>query len=101
MDLGCGYGVVGILAGKLAGRENVVLCDISECAVQQAKINAELNRLSGLDIRLSDGFQHAPEDNFTLILSNPPYHADFSTAKRFVEGALKKIGRWRKNYHGG
>ncbi len=91
LDLGCGYGVVGILAAALAGRENVILCDISECAVRQAKINAELNHLSGLDIRLSDGFSHVPEEDFTLILSNPPYHADFSTARRFIEGAFKKL----------
>lgn len=28
LDLGCGYGVVGILAGKLIGQENITMCDI-------------------------------------------------------------------------
>lgn len=28
LDLGCGYGIVGILAGKLIGEENVVMCDV-------------------------------------------------------------------------
>lgn len=30
LDSGCGYGVVGILAGKLIGEESVIMCDISE-----------------------------------------------------------------------
>lgn len=91
LDLGCGYGIVGILAGKLIGQENIIMCDISECAVKQAKINAKLNQVSNIDIRLSDGFQNIPENDFTLILSNPPYHTDFSVAKQFIEGGFKKL----------
>lgn len=34
LDLGCGYGIVGILAGKLIGEENVIMCDVSEQAIQ-------------------------------------------------------------------
>ena len=30
LDMGCGYGVVGILAAKLIGAGNVTMCDISE-----------------------------------------------------------------------
>lgn len=37
LDLGCGYGVVGILAGKLIGEENVIMCDISAQAIECAK----------------------------------------------------------------
>lgn len=91
LDLGCGYGVVGILAGKLIGQENIIMCDISESAVRQARINAELNEVSNIDIRLSDGFRNIPDNNFTLILSNPPYHADFSVPKHFIEAGFKKL----------
>ncbi len=91
LDLGCGYGVVGILAGKLIGQERVVMCDVSESAVREAKINAELNQVPNLDIRLSDGFRNIPERDFTLILSNPPYHADFSVPKRFIEDGFKSL----------
>ncbi len=37
LDMGCGYGVVGILAGKIIGEENVTMCDISEKAIEYAK----------------------------------------------------------------
>ena len=91
LDLGCGYGTVGILAGKMIGEKNVVMCDISESAVKYAKINAEKNGLSGLDIRVSDGYENVPESDFTLILSNPPYHTDFSVPKKFIEGGFRKL----------
>ena len=64
LDLGCGYGVVGILAGRLIGCEKVILCDVSERAVTQARLNAERNGLPDRDIRRSDGFSHIPEKDF-------------------------------------
>ena len=91
LDMGCGYGVVGILAAKLIGQENVAMCDISEAAVKQAKINAELNGVPNIKIKISDGFSEIQDNGFTLILSNPPYHADFSVPKRFIEVGFKKL----------
>ncbi|MCH5348039.1 MAG: class I SAM-dependent methyltransferase [Oscillospiraceae bacterium] len=91
LDLGCGYGVVGILAGKLIGEENVVMCDISEQAIECAKINAALNGVSDIRIILSDGYKNVEEKDFTMILSNPPYHADFSVPKSFIELGFKKL----------
>ncbi len=91
LDLGCGYGVVGILAGKLIGQDNIIMCDISESAVKQAKINAELNEVPNIDIRLSNGYQNVPDNDFTLILSNPPYHTDFSVPKHFIEVGFNKL----------
>lgn len=91
LDMGCGYGVVGILAAKLIGQERITMCDISESAVKQAKINAELNGVPDIDIKISDGFSNILDNDFTLILSNPPYHADFSVPKHFIEVGFKKL----------
>lgn len=91
LDMGCGYGVVGILAAKLIGQERVTMCDISEKAVKQAKINAELNGVPDIDIKISDGFSEITDNDFTLILSNPPYHTDFSVPKHFIEVGFKKL----------
>lgn len=91
LDMGCGYGVVGILAAKLIGQGNVTMCDISESAVKQAKINAELNGVPDIDIKISDGFSEICDNDFTMILSNPPYHADFSVPKHFIEVGFRKL----------
>ncbi len=91
LDLGCGYGVVGILAGKLIGEQNVIMCDVSEQAIESAAMNLRLNNVPEISIRLSDGYKNIAETDFTLILSNPPYHADFSVPKHFIEVGFKKL----------
>lgn len=91
LDLGCGCGVVGILAAKQIGAEQVVMCDVSENAVQLSKQNAELNGVAAVTIRQSDGLKEISETGFTLILSNPPYHTDFAVAKGFIEDGFKKL----------
>lgn len=91
LDLGCGYGIVGILAGKLIGEENVIMCDVSEQAIEYAAMNLRMNNVPNIRIRLSDGYKNVGETDFTLILSDPPYHADFSVPKHFIEVGFKKI----------
>ncbi|HIU29966.1 MAG TPA: methyltransferase, partial [Candidatus Egerieisoma faecipullorum] len=71
--------------------KNITMCDISESAIKQAKINAKLNQVPDIDIRLSDGLQNVSDNDFTLILSNPPYHTDFSVPKHFIEVGFKKL----------
>lgn len=86
LDLGCGYGSVGILAAKFIDPSRVVLCDISEDAVQLARENAAQNGgMEVMRILKSDGFSDIPDKDFTKIFSNPPYHTDFSVAKKFIE----------------
>lgn len=91
LDLGCGYGTVGILAAKLIGERNVIMCDISDTAVECARENARLNGVPSVPIIQSNGFENITESSFTLILSNPPYHTDFSVAKHFIEVGFKRL----------
>ena len=91
LDLGCGYGVVGILAAKTIGEEKVIMCDISEEAIKASKRNADINGVAHVDIRLSDAYENIFEEDFTIILSNPPYHTDFSVAKTFIQTGYKKL----------
>ena len=91
LDLGCGYGVVGILAAKLIGADRVVMIDRDMAAVELAMKNAALNHVGNVGIYQSDGFKDFHEKDFSLILSNPPYHADFSTAKEFIEKGFNRL----------
>lgn len=91
LDLGCGCGVVGIVAAKLKGAENVVMCDINPRAVEISRENADLNGVGGVRIYQSDGLRDFPERGFSLILSNPPYHADFSVPKHFIEEGFRRL----------
>lgn len=91
LDLGCGWGIVGIYAAKKLGTERVVMCDISEEAVSLSRANLTRNGLDDGVVRLSDGLKGIEERDFSLILSNPPYHTDFSVAKEFIEDGFRKL----------
>ena len=91
LDLGCGCGVVGICAAKQIGAEQVVMCDISENAVMLSSQNASANGVGEVKILQSDGLKEIQDKDFTLILSNPPYHTDFAVAKGFIEDGFKKL----------
>ena len=91
LDLGCGYGVVGIVAAKIAGEENVFMSDADPMAVETARRNAERNGVGGVHVCVSDGFQSVDASGFDLILSNPPYQTDFSVAKGFIEKGFNRL----------
>jgi len=98
LDLGCGYGVVGILAAKIASPENVYMCDSSEDAINLSKTNSTLNNVDGVKIFLSDGLKNIAENNFTIIASNPPYHEDFKIPKAFIEKGYMSLAPGGKMY---
>ncbi len=91
LDLGCGYGVVGILAAKIIGANNVVMSDNDEEAIKLSKENAILNNVPIINIIHSDGFKNIHDNNFTMILCNPPYHTDFSLPKMFIEKGFNHL----------
>ena len=91
MDLGCGCGIVGIVAAKISGEDNVFMSDADPLAVETARRNAERNGVAGVSIFLSDGFRNVDASGFDLILSNPPYQTDFSVAKGFIEKGFNRL----------
>lgn len=91
LDLGCGAGIVGILAAKSIGEERVFMSDILPEAVRISKENAVLNNVGGISVIESNGFADIYEKDFTLILSNPPYHEDFSIPKNFIEKGFNRL----------
>lgn len=91
LDLGCGYGVVGIWAAHTIGAKNVVMSDVNATALEVAAENVTANNLNEIRMIHSDGFDNIHDVDFTLILSNPPYHTDFSVAKAFIEGSYKHL----------
>jgi 16S rRNA (guanine1207-N2)-methyltransferase len=91
LDLGCGYGVIGIYAAKRVNPEQVFLVDNDRAAVECAARNAQLNGVESIHIQCSDGFRGLDEKGFTKILCNPPYHADFSVAKHFIEKGFNRM----------
>ncbi len=91
LDLGCGYGVIGIYAAKRLSPQHVFLLDNDPAAVNCAQRNARANGVEGVHIQVSDGFRGLNDKDFTKILCNPPYHTDFSVAKHFIEKGFNRL----------
>lgn len=91
LDLGCGYGVVGIWAAHTLGADHVVMCDINTEAISQTSANLRANHADVLSLVCCSGFEQIPDRDFTRILSNPPYHTNFSVAKSFIEGSYHHL----------
>jgi 16S rRNA (guanine1207-N2)-methyltransferase len=91
LDLGCGYGVIGIYAAKRLNPKQVFLVDNDRAAVECAARNAQMNGVESIHVQYSDGFRDFSEKDFTKILCNPPYHADFSVAKHFIEKGFNRL----------
>ncbi len=93
LDLGCGYGLVGLVAAQTVPQDQLFLTDNDPVAVRLAEANLRANGLhgGGATVVLSDGFANLEETGFTKILSHPPYHADFSVAKHFIEKGFNRL----------
>ena len=91
LDLGCGYGVVGVYAAHCTDPERVWLVDVDPVAVEFAERNLKLNGVQGATVVASDGFSNLSETEFTKILCNPPYHVDFSVPKRLIEKGFNRL----------
>ena len=91
LDLGCGYGVVGVYAAHVIGEANVFMIDSDATAVEVARANAVANGFENLSVSQSDGFRDFHETGFTKILSNPPYHADFAVPKHFILKGFNRL----------
>ncbi len=75
LDLGCGYGLLGLFAARMAPQGEVVLVDRSLPAVECARENIALNAIPNAEVRLGDGVEPLRGERFDLILCNPPCHA--------------------------
>lgn len=73
LDIGCGYGVIGIVMKSYRPECDVTCADINPRAVELTRLNAEKNQCS-IKTAVSDGFADIHE-KFQMILTNPPIRA--------------------------
>lgn len=72
LDLGCGYGPLGLTLKKASADSKVHLVDRDALAVAFSQRNAALNEITDVDIYGSLGFDDISETNCDLIISNIP-----------------------------
>ena len=73
LDLGCGYGPIGLSVAKSCSQGEVHLIDKDFVAIEMAAKNAEKNNIKNTDIYLSDAFSEVDKlDYFDQVISNIP-----------------------------
>ena len=90
LDIGCGYGPVGIVLAASKGDSTVEMTDINERAVKLARENIELNDISNAKVSVSDSFGSI-NGKYDVIVTNPPIRAGKSIVYGFFEGAYGKL----------
>ena len=88
LDLGCGYGAIGITLAKAYPGLRVVMVDINPRAVELARMNARLNGVENrVTVLEGDLYEPVAGMVFDAILSNPPLAAGLSAIERIIRGA--------------
>jgi 16S rRNA (guanine1207-N2)-methyltransferase len=87
LDVGCGYGAVGISTACFSPSLQVVLTDVNMRAVRLARENIKRNKIANTEVRC--GFLYEPVEDltFSCVLSNPPVSAGMDTVKAIITEA--------------
>lgn len=87
LDLGCGYGPIGLALAKTIGAQRSVdMVDVNELALSLARENAQLNQIENVNIFASDGYEKI-SDKYAAIVTNPPVRAGKKVVDSFITGA--------------
>ncbi len=82
LDLGCGYGPLGIILAKTNSQAEVTMVDSNLLAVRYTKYNLEKNNITNATVLGSVGLEAANDKVFDLIVSNIP--------AKIGDGAIKR-----------
>ncbi|WP_461866457.1 class I SAM-dependent methyltransferase [Thermococcus sp.] len=89
LDLGCGYGAIGIVASRFV--EYVVMTDINRRAIQIAKKNLKINDVKNAEVRWGSLYNPVSGEKFHSIITNPPVHAGKETLREIVINAPRHL----------
>lgn len=89
LDLGCGWGPIGLLIAARHPAARVLLVDVNERAVALARRNAQENGIS-VQLGQSDGFERV-QGRFDLIALNPPIRAGKQLVYSLFAGAARHL----------
>ena len=74
LDMGCGYGVIGVSVGKHWPNTRITMADVNERACGLSQQNAKKNGVAA-QVIVSDGYEKVLGNQYDLILQNPPIRA--------------------------
>jgi 16S rRNA (guanine1207-N2)-methyltransferase len=91
LDVGCGYGPVGLSMAKAFPDRAIHMVDVNERALGLANENANANGISNVSIYESSCLENVSEKNFSAILTNPPIRAGKSVVHEILEDSYNHL----------
>lgn len=91
LDLGCGYGPIGLGIAKKNSKLIVDMVDVNELALSLAKKNAELNEIENVNIWESSVYGKVERTDYSLIVSNPPIRAGKKIVTQILAEAINHL----------
>jgi 16S rRNA (guanine1207-N2)-methyltransferase len=91
LDLGCGYGPIGLVAASLAPYGRAVLIDANARAATLAAANAARLRLRNVHVVVADSASAIREGSFDVVATNPPIRAGRRIVRAFIDGAWQAL----------
>lgn len=85
LDLGCGYGPIGISLADSYQERNVLMSDVNERALALARLNAKQNHVINVEFAKSDRFSSIKECLFAAVITNPPIRAGKQVVHKMFE----------------
>ena len=92
LDLGCGWGAIGIAAARSATDGHVILTDVNRRAARLARQNLERNRVTNAEVRVGPLYTPVRGESFDVVATNPPFHAGRELVLRMLSGAPEHLG---------
>lgn len=88
LDVGTGYGPIGLFAAKFWPDQEVDMIDVNERGLNLARENAKVNNIENVNIYASNCYEQIDNDKkFGLILTNPPIRAGKKVVNEILIGA--------------
>ena len=75
IDVGCGYGPIGLMIAKVSPHHEVMMVDINQRALSLSRKNKKKNRIENVEIKESDGLSQVEDKAYDFVLTNPPIRA--------------------------
>ncbi len=95
LDLGCGSGVVGIVAARLAPDVTVTMTDADAYALELARRNCAHNEAAAITVVAADIADTIAGQRFSVVACNPPFHQRHEhapdLAPRFMRAAAEML----------
>lgn len=92
LDVGCGYGPIGLFAAALMGDQGkVTMIDINERAISLAQENARVNGITNVEILQSNIYERLGSQSFTTIVTNPPIRAGKKVVHQIYEESVERL----------